>query len=124
MAIGIAKIVGLDFKPNFNLPYIAKGMSDFWKRWHISLSSWLQDYLYFPLGGSRQGNIRTYVNLIAVMTVSGVWHGAGLTFIVWGILHGLGTFGRECLRFILAFPNHIHGLSLRWRVWLYQPLWQ
>lgn len=91
MAIGIAKIVGLDFKPNFNLPYIAKGMSDFWKRWHISLSSWLQDYLYFPLGGSRQGNIRTYVNLIVVMAVSGVWHGAGLTFIVWGILHGLGS---------------------------------
>jgi alginate O-acetyltransferase complex protein AlgI len=91
MAIGIAKICGFDFKPNFNLPYIAKGMSDFWKRWHISLSSWFQDYLYIPLGGSRKGNVRTYINLILVMAVSGLWHGAGLTFIVWGVLHGIGS---------------------------------
>ena len=91
MAIGIAKICGFDFKPNFNLPYIAKGMSDFWKRWHISLSSWFQDYLYIPLGGSRRGNVRTYINLVLVMAVSGLWHGAGLTFIVWGIMHGVGS---------------------------------
>lgn len=91
MAIGIAKICGFDFKPNFNLPYIAKGMSDFWKRWHISLSSWFQTYLYIPLGGSRKGTVRTYFNLILVMAVSGLWHGAGLTFIVWGLLHGIGS---------------------------------
>lgn len=91
MAIGVAKIVGFDFKPNFNLPYIAKGMSDFWKRWHISLSSWFQDYLYIPLGGSRKGELRTYLNLIIVMAVSGLWHGAGITFIVWGLLHGIGS---------------------------------
>ena len=91
MAIGVAKIVGFDFKPNFNLPYIAKGMSDFWKRWHISLSSWFQDYLYIPLGGSRKGELRTYLNLIIVMAVSGLWHGAGITFIVWGALHGIGS---------------------------------
>ena len=91
MAIGLSKMVGFDFKPNFNLPYIAKGISNFWKRWHISLSSWFQDYLYIPLGGSRKGNCRTYLNLIIVMAVSGLWHGVGLTFIVWGILHGIGS---------------------------------
>ena len=91
MAIGVAKIVGFDFKPNFNLPYIAKGMSDFWKRWHISLSSWFQDYLYIPLGGSRKGELRTYINLIIVMAVSGLWHGAGITFIAWGVLHGIAS---------------------------------
>lgn len=91
MAIGVAKIVGFDFKPNFNFPYIAKGMSDFWKRWHISLSSWFQDYLYIPLGGSRKGELRTYINLIIVMAVSGLWHGAGITFIVWGVLHGISS---------------------------------
>ena len=91
MAIGIAKIVGFDFKPNFNLPYIAKGFSDFWGRWHISLSSWFKDYLYIPLGGSRKGAWRTYFNLLAVMFVSGLWHGAGWTFILWGILHGIAS---------------------------------
>lgn len=91
MAIGIAQILGFDFKSNFNLPYIANGMSDFWKRWHISLSSWFQDYLYIPLGGSRKGKIRTYINLIAVMIVSGLWHGVGLKYVIWGGLHGIGN---------------------------------
>ncbi len=89
MALGLSKILGFDLEPNFDLPYTADGISDFWKRWHISLSSWLRDYLYFPLGGSRKGKGRTYVNLIIVMTVSGLWHGAGWTFILWGFLHGL-----------------------------------
>lgn len=89
MAIGISKILGFDFMPNFNLPYMSKNLSEFWKRWHISLSSWFQDYLYIPLGGSRKGTMRTYVNLMAVMLVSGLWHGAGWTFIAWGALHGI-----------------------------------
>ncbi len=89
MAIGISRILGFDLKPNFNLPYIAYSMPDFWKRWHISLSSWFQDYLYIPLGGSRKGEIRTYLNLLAVQLVSGLWHGAGWTFVVWGMLHGI-----------------------------------
>ena len=89
MAIGISKILGFDFDRNFNLPYLANGMSDFWKRWHISLSSWFREYLYFPLGGSRCGKTRTYLNLMIVMTLSGLWHGAGITFVVWGVLHGL-----------------------------------
>lgn len=89
MAIGIAKIVGFDFPRNFNLPYMAEGMSDFWKRWHISLSSWFQDYLYIPLGGNRKGKKRTYINLMLVMMISGLWHGAGMTYILWGLLHGV-----------------------------------
>ena len=91
MAIGIAKILGFDFKPNFNLPYIAQNVSEFWKRWHISLSSWFQDYLYIPLGGSRKGEARTYLNLMIVMLLSGLWHGAGWTFILWGALHGVAS---------------------------------
>ena len=88
MAIGVAKMVGFNFEPNFNLPYLARNISDFWKRWHISLSSWLQDYLYIPLGGSKKGKIRTYLNLMLVMLLSGLWHGAGANFIFWGALHG------------------------------------
>lgn len=91
MAIGVSKILGFDFKPNFNLPYISRNVSEFWKRWHISLSSWFQDYLYIPLGGSRKGTVRTYINLIIVMLISGLWHGAGWTFIAWGVLHGAAS---------------------------------
>ena len=91
MAIGISKILGFNFKPNFNLPYIAQNVSEFWKRWHISLSSWFRDYLYIPLGGNRRGKQRTYINLFVVMLISGLWHGAGWTFIGWGALHGLAS---------------------------------
>ena len=91
MAIGVSKILGFDFKPNFNLPYISQNVSEFWKRWHISLSSWFQDYLYIPLGGSRKGELRTYINLLLVMLISGLWHGAGWTFIAWGALHGIAS---------------------------------
>ena len=91
MAIGISKILGFDFKRNFNLPYISQNVSEFWKRWHISLSSWFQDYVYIPLGGNRKGEWRTYLNLMIVMMLSGLWHGAGWTFIIWGILHGIAS---------------------------------
>ncbi len=89
MAIGIAHILGFDYKPNFNLPYLAKNPSDFWRRWHISLSVWFKDYLYIPLGGSRKGRARTYLNTMIVMTLCGFWHGAGSAFILWGFLHGI-----------------------------------
>lgn len=98
MAIGVSKMVGFDFEPNFNLPYLANSVSDFWKRWHISLSSWLQDYLYIPLGGSRKGNVRTYLNLLLVMLISGVWHGVGFTFIVWGLLHGFASCANRLIK--------------------------
>jgi len=89
IAIGIALWMGFRLSINFNSPYRASNMTDFWHRWHISLSSWLRDYLYIPLGGNRQGKVRTYVNLFVVMLIGGLWHGANLKFIVWGALHGL-----------------------------------
>ena len=91
MAIGIAKIWDFDLGENFNAPYIAKNPSDFWRRWHISLSSWFRDYVYIPLGGNRKGRFRTYFNLFITMVLSGIWHGANVTFIIWGIIHGLGS---------------------------------
>ena len=89
MSIGIAEVFGYDLGRNFEFPYIAKNPSDFWKRWHISLSSWFRDYVYIPLGGNRKGKVRTYFNLFVTMLLSGLWHGANWTFVVWGALHGL-----------------------------------
>jgi len=89
MAIGIGLMLGFVYPKNFNSPYLAVSITDFWRRWHISLSSWLRDYLYIPLGGNRRGEIRTYVNLMTVMLLGGLWHGASWTFVVWGGLHGL-----------------------------------
>lgn len=89
MAIGVARTLGLQLAENFNMPYLAKSVSEFWKRWHISLSSWLQEYLYFSLGGSRVGRLRTFINLLLTMTICGLWHGAAMTFVVWGFLHGV-----------------------------------
>ena len=88
MAIGSAKCLGYDFNRNFNIPYISKNVSEFWKRWHISLSTWLQEYLYIPLGGNRKGKVRTYINLLATMVIGGLWHGASWNFVLWGALHG------------------------------------
>ncbi len=90
MAIGSAKCIGFDINRNFNLPYISKNVSGFWKRWHISLSTWLMEYLYIPLGGNRKGKIRTYINLIITMLLGGLWHGANWTFAAWGLFHGIG----------------------------------
>ncbi|MBQ3075703.1 MAG: MBOAT family protein [Clostridia bacterium] len=88
MAIGSAKALGFDLPRNFNMPYISKNVTEFWKRWHISLSSWLMEYLYFSLGGNRRGKVRTYINLLLTMLLGGLWHGAAWTFVVWGALHG------------------------------------
>ncbi len=88
-AIGVALTLGFGLPDNFRFPYAAIGFSDFWRRWHISLSSWLRDYLYVPLGGNRKGNLRTYANLMTTMLLGGLWHGASWTFVVWGGLHGL-----------------------------------
>ena len=87
MAIGVATVLGFDLGKNFNLPYLAKNPSDFWRRWHISLSSWFRDYVYFPLGGSRKGKAQTYLNLFITMLLSGLWHGASWGFIIWGVAH-------------------------------------
>jgi alginate O-acetyltransferase complex protein AlgI len=88
-AIGIALCLGFTIRDNFLYPYAAIGFSDFWKRWHITLSTWLRDYLYIPLGGNRNGLTRTYINLMLTMLIGGLWHGASWTFVVWGGLHGL-----------------------------------
>ncbi|MEE4243166.1 MAG: MBOAT family O-acyltransferase [Desulfopila sp.] len=88
-AVGAAMTFGFVLPDNFKFPYAAIGFSDFWRRWHISLSTWLRDYLYIPLGGNRKGNLRTYLNLMITMLVGGLWHGASWRFVVWGGLHGL-----------------------------------
>jgi alginate O-acetyltransferase complex protein AlgI len=89
MAIGIARMLGFRLKENFNTPYIARSMTEFWRRWHISLTTWIRDYLYKPLGGSRDGEARTYVNLWICFLLSGLWHGASWNFLLWGAYNGL-----------------------------------
>lgn len=89
IAIGISRILGIDVMENFKCPYFSTSIAEFWRRWHISLSSWLRDYLYIPLGGNRKGQFRKYLNVMIVFAVSGLWHGADWTFVVWGLLHGL-----------------------------------
>lgn len=91
MARGIARLLGFNLILNFNHPYLATGLGEFWTRWHISLSSWFRDYVYIPLGGNRRGEWRTYRNLFITFLLSGIWHGAAWTFVIWGILHALGV---------------------------------
>ncbi|TMO83645.1 MBOAT family O-acyltransferase [Pseudoalteromonas spongiae] len=88
MAIGLGRMFGFKFLENFNFPYISQSIQEFWRRWHISLSSWYRDYLYIPLGGNRKGEFRTYLNLLIVFTLCGLWHGASWNFLIWGIYHG------------------------------------
>lgn len=89
MAIGIGHMLGFRFMENFNYPYIAQSIQEFWRRWHISLSTWFREYLYIPLGGNRKGPLRTYVNLMIVFFATGLWHGASWNFIIWGLFHGV-----------------------------------
>lgn len=89
IALGIAKIMGINLTDNFNTPYFSRSIKDFWGRWHISLSTWLKDYIYIPLGGSRRGKMRTYLNLMITFVISGIWHGSGMRYIIWGLLHGI-----------------------------------
>lgn len=88
MAIGLGMMMGFHFMENFDAPYISRSITEFWRRWHISLSTWLKDYLYIPLGGNRKGPVRTYVNLVLTMLLGGLWHGANWTFVIWGGWHG------------------------------------
>ncbi|MCB0425865.1 MAG: MBOAT family protein [Mangrovimonas sp.] len=88
IAIGAARTMGFDLMKNFDSPYFSKSITEFWRRWHISLSTWFRDYVYIPLGGSRKGKYRTYLNLFIVFVVSGLWHGAAMTFLIWGAIHG------------------------------------
>ena len=89
MAIGLGRIMGFRFAENFRYPFVSGSLTEFWRRWHISLGTWFREYLYFPLGGSRKGAVRTYVNLMIVFLVTGLWHGAGMTFALWGVYYGV-----------------------------------
>lgn len=89
MALGLGRMFGFSFPENFNFPYISRSFTEFWKRWHITLGNWMKDYLYIPLGGNRKGTARTYLNLVTVFFLSGLWHGAAWTFAIWGLYHGL-----------------------------------
>jgi D-alanyl-lipoteichoic acid acyltransferase DltB (MBOAT superfamily) len=91
MALGVSKMFNIDLPQNFNNPYKAIDIQDFWRRWHMTLSRFLRDYLYFPLGGSRKGKVRTYINILIVFFICGLWHGASWMFILWGILHGIAS---------------------------------
>lgn len=117
MAIGLGGMIGVRFRENFDRPYLSASITEFWRRWHMSLSSWLRHYLYFPLGGNRRGRRRTYVNLATVMVLGGIWHGAAWTFALWGAYHGLLL----AIERILTERREARGLSASaapafWRV--------
>jgi alginate O-acetyltransferase complex protein AlgI len=117
MAIGLGRIMGFRFPQNFNYPYISQSITEFWRRWHMSLSSWFRDYLYIPLGGNRHGALRTYRNLFIVFFLCGLWHGAALTFVAWGIFHGavLALERMGLMRVVASLPRplrHIYALLL------------
>ena len=112
-AIGASLCFGFSLPDNFRCPYAAVGFSDFWRRWHMSLSTWLRDYLYIPLGGNRKGRIRTDLNLMLTMLLGGLWHGASWTFVVWGGLHGLYLAIERILRERFATARWVHTLGAR-----------
>ena len=115
IAIGVALLLGFEFPANFDRPYTAVSLRDFWRRWHMTLSRWLRDYLYIPLGGSRHGEVRTAVNIMITMLLGGLWHGAGWTFVAWGAFHGIGqVIGRWRVRRAKALG--IVERSSRWIV--------
>ena len=124
MAIGLGSIFGFKFLENFNYPYISKSITEFWRRWHISLSSWFKNYLYIPLGGSRRGTIRTVFNLFLVFLATGVWHGASWTFVVWGLWHGLFNIIEKLTGWHkkegrwIAFVQHIYALFVIFIGWI------
>ncbi|OQX79023.1 MAG: hypothetical protein B6D61_04260 [Bacteroidetes bacterium 4484_249] len=123
MAIGLGSIFGFKILENFNFPYIARSIRDFWRRWHISLSTWFRDYLYIPLGGNRKGNIRTYVNLIIVFFLTGLWHGASWNFVAWGMIHGFflileRTGGEKILNKLWKPLQHLYTLFIVLMAWV------
>lgn len=124
MAIGLGRIFGFYYEENFNYPYLSSSITEFWRRWHISLSTWFRDYLYIPLGGNRKGLGRTCVNLFIVFLATGLWHGASMTFIIWGIYHGIFILSeRLWLKKVLdrnpvKFLNHLYAMVVVVFGWL------
>ncbi len=115
IAIGIALLLGFSFPQNFDSPYAAVSVQDFWRRWHMTLSRWLRDYVYIPLGGNRKGTVLTYRNLMLTMLIGGLWHGAAWTFVVWGGLHGLALAGERWWHGRRPAPAHPASGWPRWR---------
>lgn len=113
MAIGLALLLGFYFPINFNSPYKSDSITDFWRRWHISLSTWLRDYLYISLGGNRKGKLRTYLNLILTMLLGGLWHGASWNFVIWGALHGVALAIHKFFRGLLGHDKHYASRGIR-----------
>ena len=105
MAIGLGRIFGFDFPENFNYPYVAESITDFWRRWHMTLSGWFREYVYIPLGGNRRGRLRTVVNLFAVWALTGLWHGAAWTFVVWGLLFAVLLVAEKWTPGLKQLPN-------------------
>ncbi len=124
MAIGLGRIMGFHFNENFDNPYVSKSIKEFWRRWHISLSTWFRDYVYIPLGGNRKGKRRTYINLLIVFFLTGFWHGAAWQFIVWGLFHGLFLvierlrFG-DILKKLPSIVQHIYCLLIVGIGWIF-----
>jgi alginate O-acetyltransferase complex protein AlgI len=123
MAIGLGRIAGFKFKENFNDPYVSANITEFWTRWHMSLSSWLRDYLYIPLGGNRRGEFRTRINVLIVFALSGLWHGSAWTFVLWGLYHGVlsvferttvGKLWRERTPRVIAVPVTFILATIGW----------
>lgn len=118
IAIGVALLLGFRLPRNFNSPYKATNIGNFWKRWHISLSSWLKDYLYIPLGGNRRGRIMTDVNLMLTMLLGGLWHGASWQFLIWGGINGLGLVVYKMWRKVSPYENSKHWAVRIWKIFL------
>jgi D-alanyl-lipoteichoic acid acyltransferase DltB (MBOAT superfamily) len=124
IAIGSAQLFGIKLMDNFNAPYTATSIREFWNKWHISLSTWFRDYLYIPLGGNQAGVTRLYVNILIVFVVSGVWHGANLTFIIWGAMHGFAyllekQFSGKTTMSWLTFPKWLTTMSIVFTAWIW-----
>lgn len=124
MAIGLGKLFGFDFMENFNYPYISGSVREFWRRWHISLSTWFREYVYIPLGGNRGGNMRTYANLFLVFLLTGLWHGAGNNFVMWGVYHGIFIVAERVFlgKWLEKNPapllNHVYTMAVVFVGWL------
>ena len=124
IAIGTARVLGIRLIYNFNAPYFAQSIRDFWSRWHISLSTWFRDYLYIPLGGSKVSTLKVSLNVLVVFIVSGLWHGANLTFLAWGAIHGLGYLAQKYFRFhspstLIKIANRLVTLTLVCFAWVF-----
>lgn len=128
MAIGLSELFGFSFAENFNFPYISTSITDFWRRWHISLGTWFREYLYIPLGGNRKGKVRTLINLIIVFLTTGIWHGAGICYLAWGAMHGVCMITERLIKntaFYKKIPSLIKWLgtmivvSMGWIVFMY-----